>query len=163
MRISDIAEQAMLYMNPENEWRYPRADAFLLYEFRNDGNHYATDFPCFTENRSMLFHKGLKGSEEEIVTHCSIVQHTDKSFAVPSRHMAHAYYFLDDIEGIISSKSDDLRKYMGMYDLRFQPGSDKLYFDKFIRKYKWYHFPRNTNSIVYPHPGSRYVYMEFVS
>ena len=163
MRIKKFVRDTILFMNPESEWRYPRADSYLMYEFRNNGQHYATDFPAFKLNRRFIFNTALKyAPKDSIVGHCSVVQHTDKSFAVPNRHFAHAYYFINEIEGLISSEKFDLRKQMGYYDLRFNPSPDKQHFDKFIKPQKWYYFPKEVNTLVYPNPDSKYLYVEFI-
>jgi hypothetical protein len=149
-------------MNPETEWRYPRANAYLLYEYRHNGDHYATDFPHFKRMRKFIFDSALKNTKSDsIVAHCSVVEHNEKSFAVPMRHMAHAYYFINPVKGIVSSKKDDLRKHQAYYDLRFK-SNDDIHIDKFVQTEKWYHFPEKHNSVVYPNPDSRYIYVEYI-
>ena len=47
------------------------------------------------------------------------------------------------------------------HDLRFK-STDKIDIEKFVQTEKWYHFPANHNSVVYPNPDSRYIYVEYV-
>ena len=116
MHIKKFVHDTIVYMNPETEWRYPRANAYLLYEYRHDGNHYATDFPHFKRMRKFIFDTALKNAKSDsIVAHCSVVEHNEKSFAVPMRHMAHAYYFINPVKGIVSSSKDDLRKHQAYH------------------------------------------------
>ena len=167
MHIKKFVHDTIVYMNPETEWRYPRANSYLLYEYRHDGDHYATDFPHFKRMRKFIFDSALKNAkhykdhDSSIIAHCSIVEHNEKSFAVPMRHMAHAYYFINPVKGIISSSKDDLRKHQAYHDLRFK-SNDDIHIDKFVQTEKWYHFPEKHNSVVYPNPDSRYIYVEYI-
>ena len=84
-RLNELANEAIRYMNPENDWRFIHADSYTFYILTERLN-YSSSFPMWKEVREDIFNdiRATTGIRNGVVTNFTLVNCSEHTVIHPT-------------------------------------------------------------------------------
>ena len=84
-RLNELANEAIRYMNPENDWRFIHADSYTFYMLTPALN-YSSSFPMWKEQREVIFNdiRQLTGMKNGVITNFTLVNCKEHTVVHPT-------------------------------------------------------------------------------
>ena len=84
-RLNELANEAIRYMNPENDWRFIHADSYTFYMLTSTLN-YSSSFPMWKDYKQPIFDdiRQLVGLKDAIITNFTLVNCTKHTVVHPT-------------------------------------------------------------------------------
>ena len=157
-------------MSPEHDWRYPRADMYLLYSLKQSPP-YNCSAPFWRDIREEIFTELKRVVNKPTIYHLTLVKHSKESFALPIGQDCPSYYgfFFLEASGadLINTKNDSEYSHQSACkDLGITHPHLINWFERNKRWHKvkdnsYYYAGNRFYSTVIPQMGSTYFHVEY--
>ena len=83
--LNELANEAIRYMNPENDWRFIHADSYTFYMLTSSLT-YSSSFPMWNQKRVGIFNdiRQLAGLKNGVITNFTLVNCNEHSIVHPT-------------------------------------------------------------------------------